>query len=306
MFKLGLCCLFHEQPIRFPATTATALARLERPRQLERLAGLCQANAEALGQAIDYCADHGIGAFRINSQILPLKTHPQVGYRMEELPGGGAIIEQFRQAGRMAAQKRIRLSMHPDQFVVLNSNTPKVVASSLAELAYQAEFGEWTGVDVINLHGGGIYGDRAAALDRLEQEIERLPAAIRSRLTLENDDRCFTPSDLLPVCRRTGIPLVYDVHHHRCLPDALSVEDATTAAIQTWGGRKPLFHISSPKAGWIAGADPRPHHDFIDPADFPACWRNLDLTIEIEAKAKETAVERLAAQLSREDAKNAK
>jgi UV DNA damage endonuclease len=299
MLKLGLCCLFHEQPIRFATTTATAMARLERLRQLERLAGLCQANAEALGQAIDYCAGHGIGAFRINSQILPLKTHPQVGYRMEELPGGGAIIEAFRRAGRLALQKRIRLSMHPDQFVVLNSNTPKVVASSLAELAYQAEFGEWTGVEVINLHGGGVYGDRAVALERLEQEIGRLPAAIRCRLTLENDDRCFTPSDLLPVCQRTGIPLVYDVHHHRCRPDALSVEQATAAAIQTWGPREPLFHLSSPKAGWTAGANPRPHHDFIDPADFPDCWRHLDLTIDVEAKAKELAVERLASQLAR-------
>jgi UV DNA damage endonuclease len=303
MLKLGLCCLFHEQPIRFPTTTATALMRLERPRQLERLALLCLANAEALGQAIGYCAGHGIGAFRINSQILPLKTHPQVGYCMEELPGGGAIIGKFRQAGRMAAQNQIRLSMHPDQFVVLNSNNPKVVKSSLAELTYQAEFGEWTGVEVINLHGGGVYGDRAAALERLEQEIGRLPAAIRCRLTLENDDRCFTPSDLLPVCQRTGVPLVYDVHHHRCRPDALSIEQATAAAIQTWGDREPLFHISSPKAGWIPGADPRPHHDFIDPADFPACWRGLDLTIEVEAKAKETAIEQLAAQFAREGTK---
>jgi UV DNA damage endonuclease len=28
----------------------------------------------------------------------------------------------------------------------------------------------------------------------------------------------------LPVCRSTGIPLVYDVHHHGCNPDELSIE----------------------------------------------------------------------------------
>ena len=295
MIRLGLCCLFHEQPIRFCTTTATAMARLERPRQLERLAGLCLANAEALAQAVAWCAANGIGAFRINSQILPLKTHPVAGYRMEELPDAPEIIGRFRAAGLAALRAGVRLSMHPDQFVVLNSPRPEVVRSSVAELVYQAEFAEWTGVDVINLHGGGVYGDRPAALDRLERAIASLPEAVRTRLTLENDDRSFTPSGLLPVCLRTGVPLVYDVHHHRCLPDSLTVEGATSAAAKTWN-REPLFHISSPKAGW-GGGDPRPHHDFIAPSDFPACWHNLDLTIEVEAKATELAVGRLAASL---------
>jgi len=37
-------------------------------------------------EALEFCAAHGIGSFRIQSQILPLKTHPQAGYRIEELP----------------------------------------------------------------------------------------------------------------------------------------------------------------------------------------------------------------------------
>jgi UV DNA damage endonuclease len=202
---------------------------------------------------------------------------------------------EFAVIGRAIRDGGLRISMHPDQFVVLNSPRPEVVQSSVAELVYQAEFAEWTGVDVINLHGGGVYGDRPAALARLERAIDALPCDVRTRLTLENDDRSFTPSDLLPVCQRTGVPLVYDVHHHRCLPDGLTIEEATAAAVKTWKC-EPLFHISSPKTGWNSG-DPKPHHDFIDPADFPACWSGLDLTVEVEAKAKELAVERLAADL---------
>lgn len=293
MIRLGLCCIFHEAPIRFPTTTAMAVSRLDRKGQLEKLAALCRENARALGQAVEFCAAQEIGAFRINSQILPLKTHPQVGYRMAELPGGEAIVEAFRLAGRQAARHRIRLTMHPDQFVVLNSPDSAVVASSVAELEYQAEFAGWVGVDVINVHGGGIYGAPAAALERLEQTLRKLPEPVRCRLTLENDDRRFAPADLLPVCRRTGVPLVYDVHHHRCHPDGMTIEAATAAAIGTWGGREPLFHISSPKSGWQEGEDPRPHHDYIDPADFPACWRSLDATVDIEAKAKEVAIARL-------------
>ena len=126
--------------------------------------------------------------------------------------------------------------------------------------------------------------------------IRSLPQKVRSRLTLENDDRVYTPADLLPVCHATGVPLVYDVHHHRCLPDGLSVEDATQQALATWN-REPLFHLSSPLGGWNSGK-PRNHDDFINPADIPACWRNLRITVEVEAKAKELAVRELMRQMA--------
>jgi UV DNA damage endonuclease len=113
---------------------------------------------------------------------------------------------------------------------------------------------------------------------------------------LENDDRVYTPSDLLPICAATGIPFVYDVHHHRCLADGRTVEAITEHALATWN-REPLFHLSSPKDGWQS-ANPRPHHDFIDPADLPSCWLPLTITVEVEAKAKELALQRLQADLA--------
>jgi UV DNA damage endonuclease len=90
---------------------------------------------------------------------------------------------------------------------------------------------------------------------------------------------------------------VYDVHHHRCLRDDLSVETATEQALSTWN-REPLFHLSSPLAGWTA-PKPRRHHDYIDLADFPDCWWNLTLTVEVEAKAKELAVQALLRHLQK-------
>ncbi|MBL8829541.1 MAG: UV DNA damage repair endonuclease UvsE, partial [Planctomycetaceae bacterium] len=85
-------------------------------------------------------------------------------------------------------------------------------------------------------------------------------------------------------------------HHHRCLPDGLSVEQATRLATATWN-REPMFHISSPLEGWH-GPQPARHHDFIDIADFPSCWRRKRLTVEVEAKAKEAAVENLRRELN--------
>jgi UV DNA damage endonuclease len=118
---------------------------------------------------------------------------------------------------------------------------------------------------------------------------------VKSRLVLENDDRIYTPSDLLPLCREFHVPLVYDVHHHRCNPDGLSVETASREAEGTWD-REPLFHLSSPRDGRKAD-NPRPHHEYIDPTDFPVCWHDMELTVEVEAKGKELAVSRLLSHL---------
>jgi UV DNA damage endonuclease len=171
-----------------------------------------------------------------------------------------------------------------------------VLQRSIADLIYQSEVAGWVNADVINIHGGGAYGNKSASLQHLRKCIEKLPEMVRSRLTLENDDRVYTPEDLLPVCRDMDIPLVYDVHHHRCLPDGYSVEAITKLAIGTWK-REPLFHLSSPRDGWESG-NPRNHHDYIDANDFPLCWMNFDITVEVEAKAKEMAVLKLKQDLT--------
>ena len=248
--------------------------------------------------ALQYCAAQGFGCFRVNSQILPLKTHPEVGYDVKELPGGRQIIEQFLECGRFANSAGLRTTFHPDQFVVLNSPKPDVVASSIREIEYQAEIAQWIGADVINIHAGGAYGDKAAALERFAKSLSRLSAAVRKRLTVENDDKVYTPVDLLPTCKAEGVPLVYDVHHHRCNSDGMSIEQATRKAMATWN-REPLFHISSPIEGWN-GAHPERHHDFIDVKDFPDCWRRKKITVEVEAKAKEIAVAKLLTELRNE------
>jgi UV DNA damage endonuclease len=108
------------------------------------------------------------------------------------------------------------------------------------------------------------------------------------------------------VCRECRLGFVYDVHHHRCLPDSLPEKEATAQALETWEHalvpREPLFHLSSPRDGWRTADtlpdskhahNPAYHHDYIDPADLPAAWRNLRITVDIEAKAKECAIRQL-------------
>ena len=295
MIRLGLCCMFRDQPIKFITTTATAIGKMKRSDALIKLSRLCMENTDALLASLRFCAANNIGCFRINSQILPIKTHPECGYEVTDLPDSDEIIRRFKECGKFVTKHKLRTCFHPDQFVVLNSPRADVVEKSVLELEYKAEVAEWVEADVINIHGGGAYGDKQKALADFARNIDRLSSRVGSRLTVENDDKTYTPADLLPVCRSTGIPLVYDVHHHRCNPDELSIEEATKQALATWN-REPMFHISSPIEGWD-GPKPERHHDFIGVNDFPKCWRRKTITVEVEAKAKEVAVAKLLTEL---------
>jgi UV DNA damage endonuclease len=295
MIRLGLCCIFRDQPIKFRTTTATAIKRLPHDAGGRKLADVCAANAVALMESLEFCAANDIGCFRVNSRILPLKTHPDVGYDPKELPGGRQIVGQFRKCGDFAKAAGLRTTFHPDQFVVLNSPRPEVLSQSIAELEYHAEVAGWIGADVVNIHAGGAYGDKQAALRCLAKNVRRLCKMACSLVTLENDDTIFTPADLLPFCKEHRIPFVYDVHHHHCTPGGVTVEEATREALTTWD-REPLFHVSSPLEGWN-GPKPERHDDYINVRDFPVFWQEIDMTVEVEAKAKELAVKKLAKEL---------
>ncbi|HUR94468.1 MAG TPA: UV DNA damage repair endonuclease UvsE [Gemmatimonadales bacterium] len=289
MIRWGLCCQFLDAPIKFRTATHRYVATLTPDARRDYLASIAADNAAALIAAVTQCRALGIGAFRINSQILPLGTHPVSGYALDHIDRDGTTRDRFLEAGTLARELDIRLSFHPDQFVVLNSEREAVVESSIAELEFQAGIAELVGADVLVLHGGGATGGVVAALARLERAVRRLTPRARSRLALENDDRLFAPADLLPFCERLDLPLVYDVHHHRCKPDGLTVAEATARAAASWGTREPYFHVSSPRAGWDDG-DPRPHADFLDVGDVPPEWTEMRVTVDVEAKAKERAV----------------
>jgi UV DNA damage endonuclease len=300
MIRWGLYCQFLDTPIKFRTATHRYVAGLAPDEGRAYLAGIARDNAAALAQAVARCDELGVGAFRINSQILPLATHPVSGYTLADLDADetGTLERAFADVRPLAQELGIRLSLHPDQFVVLNSEREAVRDASLKELEFQCWVAEAVGADTVTLHVGGATGGKPAALDRLERAVEQLAPRARTRLALENDDRLFSPEDLLPFCARTGLALVYDSHHHRCNPDGLSVEEATLRAAETWAGRdvtlsptarEPYFHVSSPRDGWDA-KNPRPHSDYLDLADLPPLWRDMTVTADVEAKAKERAV----------------
>lgn len=300
--RLGLCCLFKREPVTFRTTTAKALSTLNRSEQLSRLSDICTHNAVNLLLAVETVQRLGIGSFRIMSPLFPRMTHPEVGYELDDLPGGEKVSDLLEKVRCFAKLHDIRLSFHPDQFVVLSSPHSHVVENSIKELECQSMLAEAVGAEVINIHAGGVYGDKAGAVERFCGVFPHLPEAVRTRLTIENDDVSYTVRDLLPLCGKLSIPLVYDIHHHRCNPDGLSADEATRLAGDTWRaqGREQYCHISSPKNGW-GGRDPKAHADYIDMADLPECWLGRAMTVDIEAKARELAVLRLMEELRKMD-----
>ena len=194
--RWGLCCQFLDAPIRFRTATHRYVATLAAEVGRAYLTGIARDNAHALGEAITQCVALGIGAFRINSAILPLATHPKSGYTLSDLDDDGSITAVFRAAGALAAEHDVRLSFHPDQFVVLNSERADVVESSLGEMRAQGHLAQLVGADVLTLHPGSFTGGGEAAFERLERGVERLSDAARQRLALENDDRRFSPAML--------------------------------------------------------------------------------------------------------------
>jgi UV DNA damage endonuclease len=148
---------------------------------------------------------------------------------------------------------------------------------------------------VIILHLGGVFGDKAATLDRFRQNYAKLSPSVKRRLVLENDDVSWSVHDLLPLCQELDIPLVLDFHHHNIVFDSTKVREGTKdivqlfpAIIETWKrkGITPKMHYSEPCPDAVTARARRKHSPRV--MTLPPCPNDMDLMIE--AKDKEQAV----------------
>ena len=264
----------------------------------ERLLSTVEGNLACLGEILRYNTAHGILFFRITSDLIPFASHPVCTADWQEV-----FREEFAAIGAYIRDHRMRISMHPDQFIVLNAQDPDVLDRSLAELAYHAEVLDLLGLDTtakIQLHVGGIYGDREESIVRFIDRYLSLDEPVLRRLVIENDDRRYTARECLRIHAETGIPVIFDTLHHRVLHgDA----DETAAEIYpdvaaTWGPGDgiPMVDYST------QDPDGRPgkHAVTIDIDDFLAFTEAilpLDVDIMLEIKDKETSALRALAAL---------
>lgn len=284
--NLGLVCITHSEEIRYKTTTRKHLLTLNETAQKEKLHWIYAENTARLKKAIDYCLANGINLYRMTSALFPFAD--------DEI--GAAILEDFAEElakiGTYAFDKGLRLVLHPDQFVVLSSDSESVVENSIKILHLHAKTmdllnqprSEWA---AINIHGG-----KANRIDRLVEQIEKLPDEIRLRLTFENDEYAYSSAEILEVCRRAKVPMIFDAHHHICRESLAdynhpSVEETFWAARETWmNPENQMVHISNGREKF----SDRAHSDLV--FTMPDVFRFAPW-IEVEAKHKELAIVKL-------------
>ena len=235
--------------------------------------------------------------FRVSSSLLPLAD--QVDRTLWDTP---EVRDELAKAGQAFRAAGVRLTTHPGQFCVLSSPRPEVIQNAFNDLMTHAFMFDAMGMPrtpyaAINVHGG-----KSGAHERLIQSIVDLPDNVRKRLTLENDESAYDVPDLLEVHQRTGVPVVFDSHHHTFNTGELTMQEAYAAACATWPvGVRPLQHISNTTPGLEGGnfMDRRKHSDYIQSVpDVQLEGLVADtLDLEVECKMKNLAVARLRADL---------
>lgn len=279
--RLGYACMNTELKTVF-RTLRVATAEAE---GIAKIKDLTLKNMQTTLEILQWNLEHDIYFYRASSSMIPLSTHPINDWIWWEDLDFLSIAAQIRE---IAETHEMRVSMHPGQYTVLNSPKPEVVEKSVQDLVYHDRLIALLGGNDLIVHTGGAYGDKEQAKMRFAENYALLPASIKQRLRLENDDKTFTVRDVLDVNKLCGVPICFDIHHHNCNNDGNPVDYAEILA--TWEGfGTPKIHISTGKEGFT---DLR-HHNIVTKEDFDELLlllKGTDADIMFEAKMKEQAV----------------
>jgi UV DNA damage endonuclease len=274
------------QNLTIPASTNRTL-RLASLVDVEKVKGLVRENIADLKRILRWNAEHGVGLFRMGQNLIPFASHPAFPYDWETEHG-----ETLREAGELARDLGIRLSMHPGQYINPGSLKLEVVERSLTELRYVARvfdlLGNSDGVAV--LHMGGAYADKQRSAARFI-EVMRSEARILRYLALENDERVWTVAEVTRTANALGIPAITDAFHHDLNPGGLTLKEALDLSLPTWAPRgvRPKLHLSSQDAAKQAGA----HAYSVASRDWQALLGVIggrEADVMVEAKGKEYAL----------------
>ena len=267
---------------------------------------------------LGYLNENDIRFYRMATALAPYASHPDLPWFRDQPARCAPALER---AGARARELGIRLTSHPGQYTVLNSEDPEVQRLAAVELEVQAELMDGMGLgpeSVVVVHVGGAAGGLRAGLERFERGFALLSEAARARLVVENDDRTFGLVDVLVLSERIGRPVVWDILHHHCHdPQGIPDREALDRALATWpAGVVPKVHVSTPKTAVeerkkrvgrrversLVLPQLRAHADMIDPIAFEGFLSQAatgrDFDVMLEAKAKDLALLRLREQLA--------
>jgi len=278
--KIGYPCI--NRGIGCTTNSTFRLASYSEVRLIQKV----ENNLNCLLKILQYNVQNGFYFFRISSDLIPFASHPVCTFDWT-----GHFRGQFRKVGEFIKEHKIRISMHPDQFVLINALKEDVVERSIRELEYHCTMLDAMDLDSaakIQIHVGGAYGDKQAAIERFVDRYKSLGPSLRRRLVIENDDRLFSLKDCLSVHEKTTVPILFDAFHHHCLNNGETLRQGLELACQTWkkSDGVPMVDFSSQLPGHRQGA----HAKSIDVQlfqDFLNQTKGLDFDIMLEIKDKE-------------------
>ena len=271
---------------------------LSEEKRLEKLKTVTLSNLEALEKILKYNIENQIHFYRITSALIPLVTHPEVGYW-----GHREIFKNdFKHIGKLINESNMRVDTHPDEFNVINSINPKVVENTLINLSRQVEWFEDMNYKdgKMVIHIGGATGGKEVSLKRFIDNFNKFPKNIQEKIIIENDDKTYTAKETLSLCKELKIPMVLDIHHHNCNNEGDDIKVILEDILNTWENESlpPKMHFSSPRDKTLVGKIDKKHSDFIDAQDFIKFIEflkafNRDVDIMLECKEKDIALFKL-------------
>ena len=280
--KIGYPCI--NRGIGCTANSTFRLASYSEERLIQKV----ENNLDCLFQILQYNVQNGFYFFRISSDLVPFASHPVCTFDWASHFRG-----QFRKVGEFIRKHDIRISMHPDQFVVINSLKDDVVERSVWELEYHCAVLDEMALDStakIQIHVGGVYGDKRSATNRFIERYRSLSKSLRNRLVIENDDRSYRLEDCLSVHEKIGIPILFDTFHHQCLNNGETLRQGLQLSASTWKETDgiPMVDYSSQQRGQRPGS----HAKTLNIAIFIKFLhetKGLDFDLMLEIKDKETS-----------------
>lgn len=202
----------------------------------ERMFHVVKNNLTCLAKILEYNVQHELLFFRITSDIVPFASHSICKFNWMDI-----FRDDFEQIGNFIKNNRIRISMHPGQFVLLNALDENIRFKSIDDLLYHCNVLDSLRLDSsakIQIHVGGVYGDKIQALTRFADVYESLEPRIKRRLVIENDDHLFSLNECLSIHTKTGIPIVFDAFHHKLFNNGERLAEAVEKASSTWDRKR--------------------------------------------------------------------